>query len=90
MKVFKKDGTLTKRAEEHVRTWGDDKADGESFKVLFRMRDERQVGRTQQQTLWFRFLPDGAIHYRRSRTHTKYGYNEVWAMCAKHPQGDTL
>ena len=79
MKVFKKDGMLTKPAEKHVRTARNHGAHlvGEAFDIYFWHGDDIY----RPTVRFFRFREDGSIQTLRST-------GAKWTLCAKPPQGD--
>ena len=79
MKVFKKDGMLTKPAEKRVRTERL-MLSAHQFSMLFNARRYE-----------FRFIYDGAIYWRDY--YVTEGRNLLrgeWTLCANPQQGDTL
>jgi len=70
MKVFKKDGMLSKPAEEHVRLWHGNKRVGEPFTASIHIANWAYIKYN------FRFMGDGSIQAFESTS-------GEWIECAK-------
>lgn len=97
MKVFKKDGMLTKPAEYAVRVryrssqtskWDTPIKVGETFRVNL----TGDVWVHERGDTKFRIMADGSIQspvYDYSKKNDKGGYTGIWTLCANPPTGGT-